>query len=52
MAKCVIAAASAVLALHGPVQLPCAASYMRLAGVKGLAHKTTVHGGRRDLGGG
>ena len=50
MLKIMIMVATVVLALHGLIHLMGTASYMKLAEVQGLPYKTTVLGGRWDLG--
>jgi hypothetical protein len=42
--------ASIILALHGLIHLLGAASYMKLTEIHGLPYKTTLFGGRWDLG--
>jgi hypothetical protein len=42
--------AAIILALHGLIHLMGAAAYLKLANVQGLPYKTTVLGGRWDLG--
>jgi hypothetical protein len=39
-----------VLACHGLIHLMGAAAYLKLGSIQGLAYKTTVLGGRLDLG--
>jgi hypothetical protein len=50
MPKLALAFAAAVLVLHGLIHLMGTAVYMRLADVQGLSYKTTLLGGRLDLG--
>lgn len=50
MAKTIIIVAGLILILHGLIHLMGTASYLRLAEVQGLPYKTTVLGGRWDLG--
>lgn len=52
MFKLMVIVATIVLVLHGLIHLMGTASYMRLAEVQGLPYKTTVLGGRWDLGAG
>ena len=52
MLKMMIIVATLVLVLHGLIHLMGTASYMKLAEVQGLPYKTTVLGGRWDLGAG
>lgn len=48
--RIVIILAAIVLIVHGLMHLMGTAVYMRLAEIKGLAYKTTLLGGRWDLG--
>ena len=48
--KMLIIVASIILILHGLVHLMGTAAYLKLAELKGLPYKTTVLGGRWDLG--
>ena len=48
--KLALAFAAAALTLHGLIHLMGTAAYMRLAHVQGLPYKTTLLGGRLDLG--
>jgi hypothetical protein len=50
MGKVLITVVAVVLFLHGLIHLMGTASYLKLAKVEGLAYKTTVLGGRWDLG--
>jgi hypothetical protein len=50
MPRWAVLAAAVILALHGLVHLMGAALYMKLANVQGLTYKTTLLGGRWDLG--
>ena len=50
MPKIIIIIAAIVLALHGLVHLLGTAVYMKLAKIEGLKYKTTLLGGRWDLG--
>jgi len=44
-----LAAAAAILVLHGLIHLMGTTVYMRLGNVQGLSYKTTLLGGRWDL---
>jgi hypothetical protein len=50
MPKIIIIIAAIILALHGLVHLMGTAVYMKLAEIEGLTYKTTLLGGRWDLG--
>jgi hypothetical protein len=50
MPKFLIVLAAIVLGLHGLIHLMGTAAYLRLSDVAGLPYKTTVLGGRIDLG--
>jgi hypothetical protein len=52
MFKTMIIIASIVLVLHGLIHLMGTAVYMKLGTVEGLKYKTTLLGGRWDLGAG
>ncbi|HRW09865.1 MAG TPA: hypothetical protein P5121_32410 [Caldilineaceae bacterium] len=52
MLKVLVAVAAVVLLLHGLIHLMGTASYLKFATVEGLPYKTTVLGGRWDLGAG
>jgi hypothetical protein len=52
MPRIVIVIVAVVLAIHGLIHLMGATVYLRLGDVQGLAYKTTVLGGRVDLGAG
>ncbi|MCE7986973.1 MAG: ABC transporter permease [Caldilinea sp. CFX5] len=51
MFKLMVIVATIVLVLHGLIHLMGTASYLKLVEVQGLPYKTTVLGGRWDLGG-
>ena len=50
MARIVIIGAAAVLVLHSLIHLMGTAVYMQLTTIQGFAYKTTLLGGRWDLG--
>jgi len=50
MYRAVVIAAAVVLVLHGLIHLTGTAVYMKLAEIQGLSYKTTLVGGRWDLG--
>jgi hypothetical protein len=50
MNKIVIIIASIIIGLHGLIHLMGTVVYMKLGTIEGLAYKTTVLGGRWDLG--
>lgn len=50
MARVLIGAGAALLMLHGLIHLMGATVYMKLGKVEGLSYKTTILGGRWDLG--
>jgi hypothetical protein len=50
MNRTVTVIASVVIALHGVIHLMGAAAYLKLSVVQGLPYKTTVLGGRWNLG--
>ena len=50
MYRAIIAIAAILIALHGLIHLMGTAAYLRLADIEGLPYKTTVLGGRLDLG--
>ena len=50
MPKAMIIIAAIVLVLHGLIHLMGTAVFMKLAEIKGLTYKTTLLGGRWDLG--
>jgi hypothetical protein len=50
MPRIVIVIAALVLGLHGLIHLMGATVYLKLGEVQGLAYKTTILGGRVDLG--
>lgn len=52
MAKIITIIAAIVLVLHGLIHLMGTAVYMKLGTVEGLSYKTTLLGGRWDLGAG
>ena len=52
MLKIMVIVATVVLVLHGLIHLMGTASYMKLAEVQGLPYKTTLLGGRWELGAG
>lgn len=50
MSKTILIIATAILVLHGLIHLMGTSVYMKLASVEGFVYKTTVLGGRWDLG--
>ena len=50
MPRSVIVIAALILALHGAIHLMGTVAYLRLGTIEGLPYKTTVLGGRIDLG--
>ena len=50
MPRSVIVIAALILALHGAIHLMGTVAYLRLGAIEGLPYKTTVLGGRIDLG--
>jgi hypothetical protein len=50
MARILIIGAVAVLVLHSLIHLMGTAVYMRLTTIEGFSYKTTLLGGRWDLG--
>ena len=52
MPRILIIFVALILSIHGLIHLIGAAVYLRLGDVQGLAYKTTVLGGRVDLGDG
>lgn len=50
MAKVILIIVAAVLVLHGLIHLMGTATYLQLTDVQGLPYKTTLLGGRWDLG--
>ncbi len=50
MPKTIIIIASIILVLHGLIHLMGTAVYMKLTRIQGLNYKTTLLGGRWDLG--
>lgn len=52
MSKTILLIATAILVLHGLIHLMGTSVYMKLAPVEGFVYKTTLLGGRWDLGAG
>ena len=50
MPRTALLIAAVILALHGAIHLMGTAVYLRLGTIEGLPYKTTVLGGRLDLG--